>query len=492
MHAKEKVFRFLTQAVREKNIFVFLVIVLLKTGLITMAKSSGKIIIVDDNENILKSLSLLLKKDFGQVELVKNPESLPGILSSNDFDVFLLDMNFRAGIHTGNEGIFWLREILKSDPDAVVILITAYGDIELAVKAMKEGALDFIQKPWDPEKLIATLKAAVKLRHSRSEVKRLQNRQWALNENYNATPDRIIGSSLVMKKIFDVIGKVAQTDANILVLGENGTGKEIIAREIHRKSKRSRESFVSVDIASVSDNLFESELFGHARGAFTDAKEDRMGRFESASGGTLFLDEIGNVPLNMQAKILSVLQNREITRLGSPKSIPIDIRLISATNKPVKELIGQGLFREDLFFRINTIEIVLPPLRHRDRDILLLADHFLKMYRRKYEKPDLELTDEACDSLMQHNWPGNIRELKHTIEKAVILDDNGVLTAASFGFGLASGTGGANFSSYKLEDVERNLIETVIHYHGGNMSRVAKELNISRTTLYSKINKYGL
>lgn len=447
--------------------------------------------VVDDNEKILKSLTLLLKQDFKNIETVKDPERIPHLLNNYSFDVILLDMNFKAGVHSGNEGIFWLRKIMESDPRAVVILITAYGDIELAVKAMKEGAIDFIQKPWNPDKLIATLHSAYKLRQSRNEVDSLKKKQMVLNESLSRNHHEIMGTSKALRDVLGVINKVAITDANVLILGENGTGKEMIAREIHRKSKRAKESFVSVDLASLSESLFESELFGYTKGSFTDAREDRMGRLESANGGTLFLDEIGNLPVSLQSKLLTVLQNRVITRIGSSKPVEINIRLICATNKSINEAIKKNLFREDLYFRINTIEIVLPPLRERNEDIILLTEHFLNRYKRKYDKPRLKITQKAIDKLMTYRWPGNIRELKHTIEKAVILSDSGTITPESFQFGDLMAKF-SEFSSYKLEDVEKNLIARVIEIHKGNMSKVAKELNISRTTLYAKIKRYGL
>ncbi len=454
-------------------------------------KYPGKILIIDDNEKILKSLKLLLKNEFGFIEPAKDPERIPALLSEYQFDIILLDMNFKAGIHSGNEGIFWLRKILTIDPGAVVILITAYGDIELAVKAMKEGAVDFIQKPWDPDKLIATLRSALALRQTRMEVKALQNKQQALNENMNVNREEIVGNSPPMMEVFKMINKVAGTDANVLILGENGTGKELIAREIHRKSKRCKQAFVPVDLGSISESLFESEIFGHVKGSFTDAREDRMGRLESANGGTLFLDELGNLPVSLQTKILSVLQNREVYRIGSGKSIPINIRLISATNRVISEMISQNLFREDLYFRINTIEIILPPLRQRGFDIVLLAEYYLNKLKRKYNKPDLRITQQALDKLLKYSWPGNIRELKHTVEKAVILSDSASLTPDCFYLGDVVPQFG-HFPSHRLEDVEKNLISQVVDLYRGNMSKVAKELNISRTTLYAKIKKYGL
>jgi len=457
-----------------------------------MARKEGKILVIDDNEGILKSLRFSLKYEFEEVKAVKNPNLIPGLITSESFDVILLDMNFRTGVQTGNEGIFWLNEILKMDPDAVVVLITAYGDVELAVRAIKEGATDFVLKPWDAEKLISTIRAAYKLRQSKREVIRLKNKQLHLSEETNKEFTTIIGDSPVMKELMKIVHKISVTDANVLILGENGTGKELIAREIHRLSNRSSELFISVDLNSLSEGLFESELFGHVKGAFTDAKEDRTGRFESASGGTLFLDEIGNLPISLQTKLLTVLQNRIISRVGSNKPIPVDIRLISATNKPVHNLIDEGLFREDLYFRINTIEINMPPLRSRGNDILLLAEYFMKYFGRKYEKSSLKINASAIQKLLNYHWPGNVRELRHTIEKAVILSDKNILTPEDFYFSLGEKEETALEATLKLDDVEKVTIQKALDKHRGNLSNTARELGITRKTLYAKIEKYGL
>ena len=456
-----------------------------------MKPGKCNILIVDDNHGILKSLRLLLKSEFEEIETVSDPEKISSLLGEKKFDIVLLDMNFKSGVHSGNEGLFWLRKIKEYDQGALVILITAYGDIQLAVKVIKEGAYDFIQKPWDPDKLIITLRSACNLKKSQEEVKRLRNRNLALNNNLNRVSHEIAGNSKVMKEVIKVIDKVAGTNANILILGENGTGKELVAREIHRKSKRKNEAFVSVDMGSISHTLFESELFGHLKGSFTDAKEDKPGRFESADGGTLFLDEIGNLPLSMQSKILSVLQNREIFRIGSARPTEIDIRLISATNSSIDEMMQQNLFREDLYFRMNTIEIKLPPLRERDNDIIILAESFLEKYKSRYSKPALRFSKKDKDKFLKHTWPGNIRELKHFVERLVILSDGKSLGDIDFQFGKQMKST-VDFPSYKLEDVEKQLIEKVIGVHKGNMSKVARELNISRTTLYAKINKYEI
>jgi len=452
----------------------------------------GSILIVDDNEGILKSLRYSLKFEFSKVKGVRNPNQIPSLLESESFDVILLDMNFAAGITSGNEGIFWLNEILKYDPDAVVVLITAYGDIELAIRTIKEGATDFILKPWDTEKLISTLRAAYKLRQSRLEVVRLKGKQEHLSEETSRDFGTIIGESEAIKSVFEVIRKVAGTDANILILGENGTGKELVAREIHRLSQRSKEVIISVDMAALSENLIESELFGHVAGAFTDAKQDRTGKFESASAGTLFLDEIGNIPMSVQAKLLNALQSRIITRVGSNKPIPVDIRLVSATNKSIAQLISDSLFREDLYFRINTIEITLPPLRERGEDIVLLAEHFLARYGNKYDKPRIRIDSNAIKKLASYHWPGNIRELQHTIEKAVILCDSNVLTPDLFMFSMGEELDEPGDEVLNLDQVEKMAISRALKKCNGNVSNTALELGITRKTLYSKIHKYGL
>jgi len=457
-----------------------------------MAKKSGKILIVDDNLQILNSLQLLLKPEFEAITLLKNPNQIPALLYSGNYDIILLDMNFKSGDSSGNEGIFWLSEILKRDPQAVVIMITAYGDINLAVRAIKEGATDFIAKPWEAEKLIVTLKNALRLRNSGMEVQKLQVKQQQMNEDIEKQFKIFRGSSKVMEEIYKTVEKVAQTDANILIIGENGTGKEVIAREIHRRSNRAADIFLAVDMGSISETLFESEMFGHLKGSFTDAREDRAGRFETASGGTLFMDEISNLTLPAQGKLLGVLQNREITRVGSSKSIPIDIRLVSATNKNPAVLVQQNLFREDLLFRINTIQIELPPLRERKEDIPGLADYFLSQYAAKYGKPLLKVNGAAYDALVQHTWAGNIRELKHTIEKAVILCDSNVLKPGDFALKdkIIMTPGETMLSS--LFDIEKDAIIKALEKCRGNVSLAARILDISRTTLYAKMREYGI
>ena len=456
-----------------------------------MAKHKGKILIVDDNEGILKSLKFSLKYEFDEVETIKNPNVLPSLLRGKSYDVILLDMNFSAGVNTGNEGLFWLKEIFRYDKDAIVVLITAYGDVELAVKAIKMGATDFIQKPWDDDKLLATLKSALKLKQTKQKfnAKELKRDKSEPKFDKNTT---ILGESESIKEVLSMAKKVAKTDASVLILGENGTGKELIAREIHCNSTRANNTLFSVDIAALSENLVESELFGHVKGSFTDAQEDRKGRFELASGGTLFLDEIGNLSLSAQTKLLTALQNSKIYPIGSNHSVDIDIRLISATNKSLRQMVNNQDFREDLLFRINTIEINIPPLRERGNDILLLANFFLEKYARKYEKNKPQLDKNAQHKLLRYHWPGNIRELQHTMEKAVILSDSEILNPSDFVFHNQEPEDDTIASSLKLEDVERITIEKALSKNKGNLSNTAKELGITRKTLYSKIEKYGI
>jgi len=448
----------------------------------------GTILIVDDNEEILLALKLFLQDYFDIVIAEKNPKHIPYLIQNHSFDLFILDMNFTAGQNSGNEGLFWMGKIKEVDPDAIVIFITAYGDIELSVKAIKKGATDFIQKPWEDEKLIGTILSAYKLRKSKIEIKKLKDKQQLLQESIDEKYDLYIGNSPAMKSIWQTLQKVSVTDANILILGENGTGKELIAREIHNISNRSHESFIKVDVGALSDSLFESELFGHKKGAFTDAKEDRIGRFESASDGTLFLDEIGNIPIRLQSKLLSVLQNREIQAIGSNQKIPIDIRLITATNNNLFEMAQEGLFREDLLYRINTIQIDIPPLRERLEDIADLLKLFIDKYGRKYQKPNLRAHKKIIEKLSRHDWPGNIREFEHVIEKAVILcDENGIRENDLIFPGQRSEV----TTSLKLQEHEMMLIQKALKKSGGNYSIAAEELGITRKTLYNKMKKYG-
>jgi len=450
----------------------------------------ARILVIDDNVQILESLRLLLKDEFDTIDILTKPSRINEMLWRNSYDVVMLDMNFAMGETSGNEGIFWLNELKKRDPLLPVILITAYGDIELAVKAIREGATDFITKPWDPEKLIVTLTNAYRLRKSRQEVRKLQRKQQHLTEDLNREFRMLHGSSEPMRLLMNTVDRVAATDANVLILGENGTGKEVIAREIHRRSNRSDQIFVGVDMGSISESLFESEMFGHVKGAFTDAKEDRTGRFEAADEGTLFLDEIGNIPPSMQAKLLQVIQNRELIRVGEQQAIKLDIRLITATNRPLQQMVKEGAFREDLFYRLNTVAIEVPPLRDRGEDVVVLGKTFLEQYGRKYNKPGVALNHKAVQKLREYPWPGNVRELKHTMERAVILCED--LQLGPDDLRLFESHGSAPESSFKLDEVERHTILKVLQKCRGNHSKAAQMLNISRTTLYAKLKKYGI
>ena len=451
----------------------------------------GNILIVDDNKNVLSALRILLSDYFENIVLLTSPNTLMSELRDKNPDVVLLDMNFSAGINSGNEGLFWLSEIKKADEELPVVLFTAYADIDLAVKALKGGATDFVVKPWDNAKFLATLQSAYSLRQSRKEVKKLREKQSVLNRDIQKEEDICWGKSPAMQRLLTMIKKVAVTDANVLITGENGTGKELIAKMIHRYSPRAAETLIIVDMGAVTETLFESELFGHVKGAFTDAKADRSGKFEAADGGSLFLDEIGNLSYPLQAKLLSALQTRHITRVGSNKSISVDIRLISATNKNLFKSVKKGEFREDLLYRINTIHLEVPPLRERREDIPQLADFFLRRLARKYGKSDLKLGEKALCKLESYAWPGNVRELEHAIEKAVILSDNQELQPNDFYMRTPDETSFV-VESFTLEEMEKILIEKALRKYDNNISAVAAELGISRPTLYSKIRKYEL
>jgi DNA-binding NtrC family response regulator len=449
----------------------------------------GKILVADDNKSVLNALKILLSSEFERVDLISNQNQLLQKLEEKDHDVVLLDMNFRSGESSGNEGIYWLREIKKKHPLTEVVMLTAYGDVELAVKALKEGACDFILKPWDNDKLLATLKSALRLRQSTLELNSSRKKERALNAGYLSAEQFIPGSSVPMQKIMDLVQKVAHTDANVLISGENGTGKELIAREIHKRSKRKNEIMLTVDLGSLHDNLFESELFGHKKGAFTDANEDRTGKFVLADKGTLFLDEIGNLPLHLQTKILSVIQKRVVTPVGSNKEYTTDIRLIFATNRNLPEMVKENLFREDLLYRINTIQIEVPPLRERKEDLESLAHYFLLQYGKKYGKAELRMNSPCLSKLRLHNWPGNVRELQHAIEKAVILCEGEVVGPENFPF---SSTNEGQEGPETLEAMERKMIIRALEKNTGNLSNAANQLGITRQTLYNKLKKYGL
>jgi len=453
-----------------------------------MAK--GNILIIDDNKSILSALEIFLTPEFQTVTTLSDPNQIPTELRKKEYNLVILDMNFNAGINSGNEGIYWLGRIKESNPEISVVMLTAYGDVELTVKALKMGATDFFLKPWDNNKLLATLKSALQLNWSKKEVSQLKEKERGLKTEINREQKFIVGSSPQLMQMLNMVRKVAKTDANILITGENGTGKELIAHEIHRLSQRSQEVLVSVDMGAIAETLFESELFGHVKGAFTDARENRPGKFEVANKGSLFLDEIGNLSFHLQAKLLAAIQNRQISRIGSNQSIPIDIRLICATNKKLENMVHEGLFREDLLYRINTIQIEVPPLRERGNDILVLTDFFLKKYASKYNKPSLKINRQAQDKLLKNSWPGNIRELQHTVEKAVILCERNILKSDDF-FMKPAFQDRINETELTLEEMEKRMISLAIEKNNGNLSAAADQLGISRQTLYNKIKKSG-
>jgi len=460
-----------------------------------MEKKTGTILIVDDNEDILQAARLFLKQHFAVVQTEKNPQSISTLLKNEAFDVIMLDMNFSRGATDGTEGFLWLNRILEMDPSAVVILITAFGDIDTAVRGIKEGATDFILKPWQNEKLLATLSSATKLSQTRLEAKTLRVRQEHLSADLDRPFRDFIGRSDAMKQVYATIQKVASTGANVLILGENGTGKELVARELHRQSPRAKEVFVSVDMGAVSETLFESELFGHTKGSFTDAKESRAGRFEVASGGTLFLDEIGNLSLPLQSKLLRAIDSRTVTRIGSNTPIEIDVWLICATNMPIDEMVNDKRFRQDLLYRINTVVVHLPPLRDRRGDIPLLVEHFITIYGKRYGKPNIRITPTTMRKLEKYHWPGNVRELRHAIERAVIMSDSHILAPQDF---FPSDPERMEtdrqvvLENCNLEEVEKALIRKVLGKHGGNISHAAEEMGLSRSAFYRRLEKYGL
>ncbi|MEX2601793.1 MAG: sigma-54 dependent transcriptional regulator [Balneolaceae bacterium] len=458
-----------------------------------MNQTNGHILILDDDVDVLNAARLLLKQHLGEIDVERNPKYLESLISAHRYDALLLDMNFTGDTSSGEEGFYWLEQIRKLDPDLSVILITAYGDIEKAVRAMKNGAADFIMKPWENEKLVATVTSAVNLTQSRRQVDLLQEQQRHLSSQMDHAYQDMIGQSEQMQRVFRTIEKVAGTDANVLILGENGTGKELVARALHRRSARRDQVFISVDIGAIPESLFESELFGHTQGAFTDARKEKAGRFEVASGGTLFLDEIGNTPLQLQPKLLSALETRSITRVGSTRSQEIDIRLISATNSSVHEMVENQEFRQDLLYRINTIEIKLPALRDRVEDIPLLTKHFLEQFALKYRKDNPKIENEAIKKLTGYHWPGNIRELQHVIERAVILSESDHLTPDDFLLrSQDSGLSGQSIRDLTLSELEKLAVKNALEKHEGNISQAADELGLTRASLYRRIDKYGL
>ena len=449
-----------------------------------MSKTEAKILVVDDDIDVLNTARMYLKQQFTLVQIENDPEQIPDHLEREAFDVVLLDMNFKKGDNEGEEGLKWLNRILTIDPNAIVILITAYGEFDLAVKAVKAGATDFLPKPWKNEKLFGTIQSALQLRQSKLEVDRLKSTQKTLSSEIDQKFENFIGESLPIKKVFSLIEKVGPTDANVLILGENGTGKELAARALHRQSERKDKVFINVDLGSISENLFESELFGHVRGAFTDAKEDKPGRFELASGGTLFLDEIGNLSLPLQAKLLTVLQQRKV--------ISVDIRLVCATNMPLYEMVKEGTFRQDLLYRINTVELRMPALAERTEDITLLVRHFIQLYGKKYQKPKMRIDHNTIAKLKKYHWPGNIRELQHAIERAIILADDHKLTADDFVLQPNRSNKRLEEDILDLSEMEKRLILKALDKNNGNVTRAAKDLGIDRLALYRRLQKYGL
>ncbi|MBW3544345.1 MAG: sigma-54 dependent transcriptional regulator [Bacteroidetes bacterium] len=452
-----------------------------------MILKNASILVVDDDTDVLTAVRLLLKPQVREIITEKNPENIRSLLNSHSFDVIMLDMNFTSSINTGNEGLYWLRKIKETRCEAAVIMITAYGEIDLAIRCLKEGAFDFVVKPWHNEKLLAIIGDALGGKEKKSH-------KAAPDQHKPVIGTELLGESEVMQDVFFKIRKVAPTDANILILGENGTGKDLIARAIHQHSARAHQPYVKVDVGALTESLFESELFGHKKGAFTDAREDRTGRFEAANGGTLFLDEIGNISLHQQSKLLSVLQNRQVIRVGANEAAPIDVRLLCATNVSLAELANESRFRKDLIYRINTVEIMVPPLRRRGRDVLLLATHFISLYANKYLKPTPTLSKSAQDKLMGYHFPGNVRELQYAIERAVIMADGDQLEASDIIFSPIESAPAeeALLQQTNLEELEKATILRVIEQQGGNLSKAAKELGITRTALYRRLNKYDL
>lgn len=475
-------------------------------------KEDGHILIVDDDIDILTAGKLLLKRRFCQVTTCHLPEQIPSLLAQQSFDVILLDMNFGPGESSGAQGIFWLKKILSINPDSIIIMITAHGGVDLAVEAMKFGATDFIAKPWQNEKVIATLSTALKLGKTRNEALALKQTNKVLVQANNQTSQPLmIGDSPKFRHILSLIERSAPTDANVLVLGENGTGKELVARALHQQSQRCEQIFMSVDLGAIAETLFESELFGHKKGAFTGANQDRVGRLKAADGGTLFLDEVGNLPLHLQAKLLTVLAQREVTPIGENKAVSFDVRVICATNLSKQQLQNDALFRQDLLFRLNTVEINVPPLRERKEDIASIAQHYIKLYKKKYQKPDLSISPAALTALEQERWPGNIRALRHAIERAVILSQSSIIELADFQLSatpthnvehmpmMTTEQSAQSVTSeimpseeLNLEKIEKQTISLALKKHRYNISHTAKELGLTRAALYRRMEKHGL
>ncbi len=459
-----------------------------------MDNLTNKILIVDDDKDILDTAKMFLKLQFDHVTTETNPYLIEEHLRKQEYSVVLLDMNFKKGVNDGSEGMHWLKKIKRFDPHIIVILITAYGEVDLAVQAMKEGATDFVLKPWKNQKLLGTIMAAIELNKSKKEVSKLKQAQKDLSKVYQPKAVSIIGQSPAMERIQLLIDKVASTDADVLILGENGTGKELIAQDLHRKSGRTTAPFISVDMGAITETLFESELFGHKKGAFTDARNDRTGRFELASGGSLFLDEIGNLSIAMQSKLLTVLQSRQITPVGANHANAVDIRLISATNMPLYQMVEENKFRQDLLYRLNTVEIHLPPLRERKEDIEQLSKHFLSVYAQKYQRDRLKISPSVMKQLQHYKWPGNIRELQHAIERAVILTEGHTIEHSEIlinKFSKLSNNHEAN-SNKTLDEMEKHFMEQSLVNHKGNISKTAQSLGLTRTAMYRRMKKHGL
>jgi DNA-binding NtrC family response regulator len=453
----------------------------------------ANILIVDDDEDILTAGRLLLRRQFGDVVTCRRPEDIPDLLEKHDFDAVMLDMNFGPGESSGIQGLEWLERILAIDSQMVVVMITAHGGVDTVVEAMKRGATDFVAKPWQNEKVIATLSAAVKLHRSRVESSSLRRSNQALREAAMPANASIVGSSTQMQEVLSVVQRTAPTDANVLILGENGTGKELIARELHRQSTRFDQLFLTVDMGSITESLFESELFGHLKGSFTGADDDRLGRFQAADGGTLFLDEIGNLPLHLQAKLLRALEQRRVTPVGSDEAQEFDVRVVAATNVSATELRDESRFRPDLLFRLNTVEITVPPLRQRRDDILPIADHYVSIYSRKYDKDLMPFSAAARNAMLEYQWPGNVRALRHSVERAVILATGDKIEADDLQLTQAAPQPGAAApAAMNLELVEKQTIEAALRKHGFNISHAAKDLGLTRASLYRRMEKHGL
>ena len=460
-----------------------------------MLKTNATILIIDDDEDVLLSAKLLLKKQFEKVITRNNPKEINQLISKEEIDVIVLDMNYRIGFNDGKEGIYWLKHILSINPKMVIILMTAYGEVELAVNAIKMGAFDFILKPWSNEKFLATINAALVLSNSNKKIAILEHTNEVLQKSNDQKFGPIIGRSSAMKQVMNTIKKVSVTDASILILGENGTGKQHLAREIHKRSVFSQGPFIHVDLGALSENLFESELFGHKKGAFTDASEDKPGRFEMAENGTLFLDEIGNLPYNLQSKLLTVLQDRKVSRLGEGIERPFNARLLFATNAPLNQWVEEGKFRQDLMFRINTVEITIPPLRQRPEDINDFIELYLQLFREKYHKSHLVINEEAIKILQSHKWPGNVREIQHTIERGVIMSDDHEIKLSDFNLSTQkteSSNSSNEYDNLNLQDIEKLLVQKALDKYEGNISKAAKELGLTRAALYRRLEKFNL